>query len=124
MVYREKGSNQGLEGSAEQLRCSVPDALRASTPISPSVRWLPLRFFSSAAERRKICHMNFRVEIEQEEDGRWIAEVVDLPGVLAYGSTSKEAQAKVQALALRVVADRLEHGEAGPDLVSISFAAA
>jgi len=72
----------------------------------------------------KIRHMNFRVEIEQEEDGRWIAEIVDLPGVLAYGSTSKEAQAKVQALALRVVADRLEHGEAGPDLVSISFAAA
>jgi predicted RNase H-like HicB family nuclease len=68
--------------------------------------------------------MNFRVEIEQEEDGRWIAEVVDLPGVMAYGNTSKEAQAKVQALALRVVADRLEHGEAGPDLVSISFAAA
>ena len=66
--------------------------------------------------------MNFRVETEQEEDGRWLAEVVDLPGVLAYGSTSKEAQAKVQALALRVVADRLEHGEAGPDLVSISFA--
>jgi len=87
-------------------------------------RWLSLRSFSSAAERRKIRHMNFRVETEQEEDGRWLAEVVDLPGVLAYGSTSKEAQAKVQALALRVVADRLEHGEAGPDLVSISFAAA
>jgi predicted RNase H-like HicB family nuclease len=68
--------------------------------------------------------MNFRVEIEQEEDGRWIAEVVDLPGVLAYGNTRDEARAKVQALALRVVADRIEHGEAGPDLVSISFAAA
>ncbi|HWO41134.1 MAG TPA: type II toxin-antitoxin system HicB family antitoxin [Candidatus Eisenbacteria bacterium] len=68
--------------------------------------------------------MKFRVELEQEEDGRWIAEVVDLPGVLAYGATAEEAQAKVQALALRVVADRLEHGEAGPDLVSISFAAA
>ena len=68
--------------------------------------------------------MKFRVEIEQEEDGRWIAEVADLPGVLAYGNTSDEAQSKVQALALRVVADRLEHGEAGPDLVSISFAAA
>jgi len=80
--------------------------------------------FSSAAERRKIAAMNFRVEIEQEDDGRWIAEIVDLPGVLAYGSTADEAQTKVQALALRVVADRLEHGEAGPDLVSISFAAA
>lgn len=68
--------------------------------------------------------MKFRVEIEREEDGRWIAEVVDLPGVLAYGSTSDEAQAKVQALALCVVVDRLEHGEAGPDLGSISFAAA
>ena len=68
--------------------------------------------------------MKFRVEIEREEDGRWIAEILDLPGVLAYGDTPEHAQAKVQALALRVVADRLEHGEAGPDLVSISFAAA
>jgi predicted RNase H-like HicB family nuclease len=68
--------------------------------------------------------MKFTVEIEQEEDGRWIGEVVDLPGVLAYGKTPEEAKAKVQALALRVIADRLEHGEAGPDLVSISFAAA
>ena len=67
--------------------------------------------------------MTFRVEIEQEEDGRWIAEVVDLPGALAYGQTPEEAKAKVQALALRVVADRLEHGEAGPDVLSISFAA-
>ena len=68
--------------------------------------------------------MTFLVEIEQEKDGRWIAEVIDLPGVLAYGRTLEEAKAKVQALALRVVADRLEHGEAGPDLLSISFAAA
>ena len=67
--------------------------------------------------------MTFRVEIEQEEDGRWIAEVIELPGVLAYGKTPEEAKAKVQALALRVLADRLEHGEASPDLVSISFAA-
>jgi len=67
--------------------------------------------------------MNFRIEIEQEEDGRWIAEVVDLPGVLAYGKTPEEARAKVQALALRVVADRLENGEASPGLVSITFAA-
>ncbi len=68
--------------------------------------------------------MTFKVEIEQEEDGRWIADVVDLPGVLAYGKTADEAKAKVQALALRVIADRLEHGEAGPDLLSISFATA
>jgi predicted RNase H-like HicB family nuclease len=68
--------------------------------------------------------MKFRVEIEQEENGRWIAEVMELPGVLAYGNTPEEAKAKVQALALRVVADRLEHGEAGFDLVTVSFAAA
>ena len=68
--------------------------------------------------------MTFKVEIEQEEGGRWIAEVVDLPGVLAYGKSADEAKAKVQALALRVIADRLEHGEAGSDLLSISFATA
>jgi predicted RNase H-like HicB family nuclease len=64
--------------------------------------------------------MTFTVEIKPEDDGRWIAEVLELPGVLTYGQSSEEAQAKVQALALRVVADRLEHGEAGPDLLSIS----
>ncbi len=68
--------------------------------------------------------MTFKVEIEQEEDGRWIAEVVDLPGVLAYGKSADEAKAKVQALALRMIADRLEQGESGPDLLSISFATA
>jgi predicted RNase H-like HicB family nuclease len=68
--------------------------------------------------------VRFRVEIEREEDGRWLAEVPELPGVLAYGASESEAQAKVQALALRVVADRLEHGEAGPDLIDISFNAA
>jgi predicted RNase H-like HicB family nuclease len=64
------------------------------------------------------------VEIEREADGRWIGEVPELPGVLAYGRTPEEAKAKAQALALRVVADRLEHGEGGEDFLSISFAAA
>ena len=68
--------------------------------------------------------MKFRVETEREQDGRWLAEVSELPGVMAYGASESEAQAKVQALALRVVADRLEHGEAGPDLIDISFNAA
>jgi len=66
----------------------------------------------------------FKVETEQEEDGRWLAEVVELPGVLAYGETQEAALSKVQALALRVIAERLEHGEAGPELLSISFTAA
>jgi predicted RNase H-like HicB family nuclease len=66
----------------------------------------------------------FKVETEQEEDGRWLAEVVELPGVLAYGETQEAALSKVQALALRVIAERLEHGEAGPELLRISFNAA
>lgn len=56
--------------------------------------------------------MRLSIEIEREEDGRWIADVVELPGVLAYGSTRDEALAAAQALALRVLADKLEHGEA------------
>lgn len=63
--------------------------------------------------------MNFTIEIEQEEDGRWLSEVLELPGVLAYGHTREEAIAHVQALALRVVADRLEHGEAVPQLTNV-----
>ena len=68
--------------------------------------------------------ITFKVEVEQEEDGRWLAEVLELPGVLAYGQSQDAAVSKVQALALRVVAERLEHGETGPQLLSISFAAA
>lgn len=56
--------------------------------------------------------MNYRLDIEQDEDGRWLAEVIDLPGVMAYGATAEQAMAKAEALALRVLADRLEHGEA------------
>ena len=57
-----------------------------------------------------------KIEIEREEDGRWIAEIPDIPGVMAYGATRKEAISKVEALALRVLADRLDHGEEIPSL--------
>jgi predicted RNase H-like HicB family nuclease len=60
-----------------------------------------------------------KVEIDREDDGRWIAEVAELPGVMAYGGTREEAIAKVKALALRVMADRLEHGEDIPDLKEV-----
>jgi predicted RNase H-like HicB family nuclease len=56
--------------------------------------------------------MPFTIEVEQEEDGRWLAEVMELPGVLSYGQTRQEAIDKAQALSLRVLADRLDHGEA------------
>ena len=57
-----------------------------------------------------------KIEVEREEDGRWIAEIPDLPGVMIYGQNRAEAIAKVKALALRVLADRLEHGETVPEL--------
>jgi len=59
---------------------------------------------------------DFTVEIERENDGRWIGEVTALPGVLAYGGTRDEAVAKAKALAFRVLADRLEHGEDIPEI--------
>jgi predicted RNase H-like HicB family nuclease len=69
------------------------------------------------------ANMRLIIELEREDDGRWLAEVPELPGVLAYGMSRDEASARAKALALRVIADRLEHGEAGPDLLNISFAA-
>jgi predicted RNase H-like HicB family nuclease len=60
-----------------------------------------------------------KIETEQEIDGRWIAEIPDLPGVMAYGQTREEAIRKAEALALRILADRLEHGEKIPEISSI-----
>lgn len=58
--------------------------------------------------------MKLSIETDQEDDGRWLAEVTDLPGVMAYGASREEAVGRAQALALRVLADRLEHGESVP----------
>lgn len=68
--------------------------------------------------------VNLDIESEREADGRWLAEVPQLPGVLAYGRTRDEAVARVQVLALRVLAERLEHSESQPGSISISVAAA
>ena len=67
--------------------------------------------------------MTLQIELEQEADGRWIAEIQALPGVLTYGQTRTDAVAKVQALALRV-AERLEQGEAVPEFLTVTFQAA
>ena len=67
---------------------------------------------------------NMRIELDREEDGRWLTEIPELPGVMAYGRSQEEALAKVKALALRVMADRLEHGEAIPELVDVFSVAA
>ncbi len=68
--------------------------------------------------------MQLAIELEREEDGRWMAEVPALSGVVAYGKSREQAVAMVQALALRVLAERLEHGEAAPELLSVTFQAA
>ncbi len=60
-----------------------------------------------------------KIEVEQEEDGRWIAEVPELSGAMTYGSSREEALARVKALALRVLADRLDHGETIPELTDV-----
>jgi len=67
--------------------------------------------------------MDFSIECEREEDGRWLAEVPQLPGVLAYGTSPDDAMAKAEVLALRVLAERLEHGESRAHPINISVAA-
>jgi predicted RNase H-like HicB family nuclease len=68
--------------------------------------------------------MDLIIETEQEEDGRWIAEVSDLPGVIVYGQSQQDAVVRVKALALRVLADQIEHGEYLPQLDHVAFLAA
>ena len=68
--------------------------------------------------------MAFKIEIDREEDGRWIAEIPSLPGVMAYGKTRNEAIAKVQALAFRVLADRLEKRKKPAKPATVTFAIA
>jgi predicted RNase H-like HicB family nuclease len=68
-------------------------------------------------------HIVYKVETEVETDGRWIAEIPDLPGVLAYGSSEKEAVASAQALALRILADRIEEQKEPAETVTVSIEA-
>ncbi len=68
--------------------------------------------------------MRFNIECEREVDGRWLAEVPELPGAMAYGATADEAMARAEALALRALAERLESGEVRPLAISISLPAA
>ena len=67
--------------------------------------------------------MNLTIEVEQEDDGRWLAEIPELAGVLAYGQTRQEAIGQAKALAFRVIADRLSHGEKVPDVDHLSHGA-
>lgn len=66
--------------------------------------------------------MTYTIEYERENDGRWLAEVLELPGVLVYGETPEEVITKVQVEALRAIASRIEHCHSKPELLNISFA--
>jgi predicted RNase H-like HicB family nuclease len=88
---------------------------------APQLKRDPL---DGGAGKHSIQAMKLQIEVEREDDGRWMAEVPDLAGVLTYGRTRDEALAKVQALALRVIAERLEHGEGAPSLLQLTFQAA
>jgi len=68
--------------------------------------------------------MNFHIEYEQEADGRWLAEVPEIPGVLTYGATANEAMARAEILALRALAERIETGESHPIPIHIELVAA
>ena len=100
----------------------VPEGF-AAVGVAEGIRWI---------ERPKgntllICYsrfVHFRVELERQDDGRWIGTVPNLPGVLAYGKNRGDALAAVEALALRVLADRLENGEVGAEAMSVTFVAA
>src|SRR4051812_45777362 len=73
---------------------------------------------------QELASGTMRIEVDREVDGRWIAEIGDLPGVMAYGGTQADAIAKAKALALRAMADRLEHGESIPELTEVFEVAA
>jgi predicted RNase H-like HicB family nuclease len=81
-------------------------------------RWEDRSCYTDGVDTPKLV-----IELEREDDDRWIAEVPSLPGVMVYGQTREEALARVEALALRVLADRLEHGEAVPELSGLFSAA-
>lgn len=86
----------------------MPDA-----PAGPS-----LRYFERSQESGSY---GTSLVVEREEDGRWIAEVPELAGVMVYGSTQSEAMARAEVLALRVLAERIEHSESGPQPVHITL---
>ena len=65
--------------------------------------------------------MNLSIELDREDDGRWIAEALELPGVMTYGRTREEAISNTERLAIEVIADRIEHGELPPEALNVSF---
>jgi predicted RNase H-like HicB family nuclease len=104
---------------AAPVQCDVDGRPKGSHCVSVP----PIALLESRPEWY-IAGVTLTIDIEREEDGRWLAEVPALPGVMAYGQDRDEAVARVQALALRVIAERLEHREAPAEFLNVTFQAA
>lgn len=102
----------------------VPGLRRLCVSIGPRGRGPPSGAVASQPARCYLNRVTFTIELEQEDDGRWLAEVPALRGVLCYGADRDEAVARVQALALRVITERLEHREAPAEFLNVTFKAA
>ena len=114
------GATLGREVAETRRRVGpVPEFISFARLLSRQVWW-------HDGDMHKVPANGFSLAIEyhREVDGRWLADIPALPGVTAYGRTKKQATAAVQALALRLIADRLEHGEAVPGPMNVSFSAA
>ena len=84
------------------------------------------RFATLLAERCRAAYpyteeVNLTIELDREDDGRWIAEALELPGVMSYGATPEDAMSKTERLAIEVIADRIQHGELPPAALNVSF---
>ena len=116
------------EGTTRPSRVSLDHGRMDETAGWPMGEAVPCGYRACPYEHRvsitTMRHIVYKVETEVETDGRWIAEITDLPGVLAYGSTEREAVASAQALALRVLADRIEEEKEPAETVTVSIEAA
>ena len=113
-----------MDDRANDLRASRPVFLSGGKKEASRRRASGESGLGGRADGWYITRVTLTIELEREEDGRWIAEVPALPGVLCYGRDRDEAVAGVQALALRVIAERLENREAPAELLNVTFQAA
>ena len=120
-VFRNLISGFGYQG-LPYLPSSICYLLRSTLPACPlplPANYPPIDLPTAATETAYV-----KVQVEREQDGRWIAEVPVISGAMAYGTTRDEAVAKVEALVLRILADRLEHGEPSPEVSEVFSLAA
>ena len=119
-----------LGGNRDSLNCAIfqsfrePEGRRSGLGRTNLLNNHPHARASGRNPRREWVYtltMILSIELDREEDGRWIAEAIELPGVMSYGATREEAISNAEKLAIEVIADRIKHGELPPSALSISF---